>query len=357
MKNIIDLSNIDEFIIMVLLAQLVRALDCDSRGCRFEPGIAPLYYTINLFLKFMVFLYKKSYFNGCFSVFIVKIYSKKNILMNRVFMTVGVYGIFDANTDECLYVGMSSVSVEKRFKQHLKNLRNGNHPRKDFVEWYHENGAVEELFDFRVLEECESDEAVLNALEIKWFNELLPKFFGKVPSLNERWVHSEESKKKVSKSMRKYAESLPKIDKNKCLNCDNKVKNNRNKYCSINCNNLSNKKNDSLIFHKDKIIELYKNGKSLEEISYIFSTTRKTLSNFFKSEGITIKKRGAKQGDKSPNKGKYSFLGIEKNKYIEIYNMSKKGYSTRKISSIVGCSQPTIVNVLNKIKKDPNLLL
>jgi hypothetical protein len=31
---------------MVVLAQLVRALDCGSRGRRFEPGIPPLFQTL-----------------------------------------------------------------------------------------------------------------------------------------------------------------------------------------------------------------------------------------------------------------------------------------------------------------------
>lgn len=149
-------------------------------------------------------------------------------------MTIGIYGIFDSETDECLYVGMSSVSVEDRFKAHLKNLRNRNHPRKDFVEWYHKNGVVPELIVFRVLEECENNIYTLNSLEIKWFNELKPKYFGKRPSLNEKWEHSELSNIKRSAALAGnlidiVCSECAKIFKGrsatKCLKCRGKIKN------------------------------------------------------------------------------------------------------------------------------------
>lgn len=112
-------------------------------------------------------------------------------------MTVGIYGIFDSETDECLYVGMSK-SIEERWRHHLKELRSKKHKRKDFVKWFHDNGAQQELLSFRVLEECEHDEKILNLAEIKWFNALLPKYYGKKPSENERWTISEETRQKIS---------------------------------------------------------------------------------------------------------------------------------------------------------------
>lgn len=36
-------------------------------------------------------------------------------------MTVGVYGIFDSKTNECLYIGMSK-NIELRWKNHLKKI-------------------------------------------------------------------------------------------------------------------------------------------------------------------------------------------------------------------------------------------
>ena len=120
-------------------------------------------------------------------------------------MTVGIYGIFDSETDECLYVGMSK-NIEERWRHHLKELRSKRHKRKDFVEWFHENGATAELLDFRILEECEKNDAALNLCEIKWFNKLLPKYYGKKPSENERWEQSEAARAKSSATYKeKYA--------------------------------------------------------------------------------------------------------------------------------------------------------
>lgn len=117
-------------------------------------------------------------------------------------MTVGIYGIFDAKTDECLYVGMSK-NIEQRQKSHLKELKSKRHKRQDFVEWYHNNGAVQKLLSFRILEECEANETVLNLVEIKWFNKMTPKYYGKKPSLNEKWEHSAVSKDRLSAAQRK----------------------------------------------------------------------------------------------------------------------------------------------------------
>lgn len=230
-----------------------------------------------------------------------------------------------------------------------------------YVEWFQNNGGQPELIVFRILEECENNETVLNTLEIKWFNELKPKYFGKQPSLNEVWERSEESKKKVSESMRKYAESKPKKLKSICSSkdCSNMVHHSRNNYCSVKCANLSiNTKlvYNPLILNKDKIIQTYLNGDSLESIAKRFSTTKNTLSKFLKNEGVEIRKRGAIKGSASAHKEKYINLGIEKTRYTEIKDLSECGLSTMKIASIIGCSQPTIVNILNKIKKDPSLL-
>ena len=43
-------------------------------------------------------------------------------------MTVGIYGIFNAETDECLYVGMSK-NIEQRWSSHLKELKSKRHKR------------------------------------------------------------------------------------------------------------------------------------------------------------------------------------------------------------------------------------
>lgn len=128
-------------------------------------------------------------------------------------MTVGIYGIFNAKTDECLYIGQAA-NIESRWKQHKKLLRNKKHPRKDFVEWYHTNGSKSELLDFRILEECLNYDQTKNKLEIKWFKQLIPKFYGKEPSEKEVWQHSAATKDKIRESMRKHYFEV------KCIRCE-----------------------------------------------------------------------------------------------------------------------------------------
>lgn len=176
-------------------------------------------------------------------------------------MAIGIYGIFNKSNDDCLYVGQT-LDINLRWKQHLKLLKSKKHPRKDLVEWYH-NDNNSNLIDFRILEKCKKDE--LNSFEIKWFNLLLPKYYGKKPSDKEIWEHSDETKNKISESLRKkyYAKICLKCNKDfyaitddkimcqkcrkshnnsyipielKCINCNKEFSGNGNrKYCSKEC--------------------------------------------------------------------------------------------------------------------------
>lgn len=111
-------------------------------------------------------------------------------------MTIGVYGIFDSRNNTCLYVGQSKT-IEQRWKSHLNSLRRAKHKCHEFNLFY-QNIENESVLDFRILEECQDDDRIKNSIEIKWFNILEPRFYGKVPSTNERWTHSELTKEKIS---------------------------------------------------------------------------------------------------------------------------------------------------------------
>ena len=117
-------------------------------------------------------------------------------------MITGIYALFDAETKKCLYVGQSK-NIETRYFEHLKCLKNGNHKRKDFVSWFHEKNLNPDSIVCCLLEECLNTDAEKNMLEIKWFNELSPRFFGKHPSLNEKWAHTEDSKNNISISVKR----------------------------------------------------------------------------------------------------------------------------------------------------------
>ena len=96
-------------------------------------------------------------------------------------MTCGVYGIFDEETDVCLYVGQSR-NIEKRYKRHLYYIKRGKHSRKDFTAWVKSGKGVY----LKILEECADDQIEKNKAEIKWFNKLNPLFYGVLPS--EKYV-------------------------------------------------------------------------------------------------------------------------------------------------------------------------
>lgn len=244
-------------------------------------------------------------------------------------MTIGIYGIFDGETDECLYVGMSK-NIEERWKQHIKLLRNKKHPRKDFVERFHALGAVEKLLSFKILEECECDESVLNLAEIKWFNELKPKYYGKKPSLNEKWEHSEETKRKIGMAC---SEKEPWNKKNKdtlspasydflCLGCGKKVKciKPQQKFCSKTCVHEKKAREKAEEYDYEYIYDLYWNQRlSRPELAKKLGVGRTTALKIMKRLGIP--RRNADEGLKN---------SIERNeKYSEelskrLKNLSKE---------------------------------
>lgn len=207
-------------------------------------------------------------------------------------MSIGVYGIFDKETDECLYVGMSK-NLERRWKDHLKLLKSKKHKRKDFVEWYHDNGANPEILDFRILEECDNDNDILNTLEIKWFNRLKPKYFGKRPSVNEKWEHSEETKKKIIET---FAKKKPPILIKKCkyFGCEKTFETEIKKivYCSRSCSAKDRMKINNLISYDD-LYDLYWNQKkSRREIGDIIGVKRSSVGNLMKNMGIPTRYKG-----------------------------------------------------------------
>lgn len=148
-------------------------------------------------------------------------------------MTCGIYAIFDASTDECLYVGQSST-IERRWKRHIINLRNGNHPRKDFVEWFESHNKQSDSLRFETLESCEDVDETRNRIEMLWFEKLEPKFYGDEPGVNYKWKHSEETKRKIGEALkgRKMYDYICKV----CKNDFSHHRLNRS-YCSRACTN------------------------------------------------------------------------------------------------------------------------
>ena len=239
-------------------------------------------------------------------------------------MTVGIYGIFDAETDECLYVGCSS-NVEERYKQHLKHLKYRIHKRKDFVEWYHVNGAKPDLLIFRILEECENNDVSKNTLEIKWFSILNPKYYGQKPSLNNKMRHSEETRLKISNSMKKtLRETEILIDENIVLN-DKKSSINRKCKFSISIEGLEKLR----IMAKDPSVSLKKAGE-------FFNCSRFTISKIVKENNIEWICR------RSPH--------FEDEDILKMFFEDKM--TTREIAEKLNISQPAVIYRFNKFRDD-----
>jgi len=203
-------------------------------------------------------------------------------------MTVGIYGIFDAHNNECLYVGLSK-NIEQRWKSHLKELKSKSHKRKDFVEWYHSNGAVPDLIVLRVLEECEYDNGILNVLEIKWFNKMSPKYYGKKPSLNEKWKHSEETKIKIANSLYKGGKRITKS----CV-CGSQFTTKIDSSMCLECSLESQKKEFEKKYKKIIIKKFINENKSARTISKELGLSKRKVTAFLKHEGFALTNTGFK---------------------------------------------------------------
>lgn len=147
--------------------------------------------------------------------------------------TIGIYGFFDKTTNECLYVGMSSISVEKRKLQHLKLLRSNRHSCKGFNQWYFEN---HDKLVFKILEQCEKSD--LNRQEIEWFNSLSPKYYGKKPSMKEKWELTDRTKSKIRKSIMDNHLSSGTHVYQKCASCEEMYPGTKHSRLCLECKQL-----------------------------------------------------------------------------------------------------------------------
>lgn len=174
-------------------------------------------------------------------------------------MTTGIYSINDKNTGECLYVGQSK-DIEYRWKQHLSKLVLGTH-LNSFCTWFVEMGSDVNRLQFNVLEVCSNEDEIKNSLEIKWFKSLTPKFYGKEPSINDKWEHSSETKLKIGRKSSKPPTFYILV----CEKCSKVFwkKSYERKYCSKRCseqgtwNKERRKPKRKITVPKEKIHDLY----------------------------------------------------------------------------------------------------
>lgn len=111
-------------------------------------------------------------------------------------MVCGVYGMFDAFTGECLYVGQSK-NVERRLQHHMAALARHSHIRTEFNQWFREHGDDPHSLRTELLERCEDTDDAKNFAECKWFSILSPRFYGVEPSMDYSWGMSDETRSKI----------------------------------------------------------------------------------------------------------------------------------------------------------------
>lgn len=212
--------------------------------------------------------------------------------MNEDLKVCGIYGIFDTLTGECLYVGQSKNIYERKMS-HFRRLRGERH-LKSFTEWFVSIGKDEFRLDLRVLCRCLDNDDIKNKLEIFWFNELHPRFYGAVPSVNNRWSHSEETRKKIA---RRTCES-ERLGKHytcavyyyTCKMCDKffsspRRKRGKHALCSKECMRVHHLKMDTLDYNKVK--DLYESGVTQAKIAKTFGVSNATVSKFMRDNGIS----------------------------------------------------------------------
>lgn len=210
---------------------------------------------------------------------------------------VGIYGLFDAMTGECLYVGQSS-DVEYRIKRHLWRLKSYSHLNQ-FTEWFRSIDSNLSRIEYKVLDECEDVDSIKNELEMKWFRVLEPKFYGKVPSIRESWQMSEETKRRIAKSVSEYWRGSGESSGRHrlsvavlCEYCNNEFTSPRenSRFCSVRCVQSSR----SASIDIDLARSMYISGRTLREISEVVGVSHVTVRRYLLEHGVTLRSPGEK---------------------------------------------------------------
>ena len=207
---------------------------------------------------------------------------------------IGIYGIFDVVTDECLYVGQS-IDIEYRVKRHRWRLLNESH-LKSFSAWFNSIEKDINRLEFRVLELCTDDDPTKNALEMVWFNTLSPRFYGKVPSEKERWALSDQTKEKIAKSMCSYwdtkegRESRLQSRVLTCGQCESEYSSGRrdSRFCSDRCS----RKNRVCQVDIELITDMYLSGHTLRDIAKSVGISHVSIRSKLIDSGVVLRSPG-----------------------------------------------------------------
>ncbi len=145
-------------------------------------------------------------------------------------MKAGVYTITNNANGKC-YVG-SSINLDNRRKQHFSKLLNNKHVNSHLQNAYNKYGK--DSFTFEIVEMIEIDDDIKNKLldrEQFWIDLLNPEYnILPVAGSTLRYHHTEETKRKISKSTKgmqkseEHAKHIRESQKGKKLSEEHKKK-------------------------------------------------------------------------------------------------------------------------------------
>ncbi len=177
-------------------------------------------------------------------------------------MTSGIYTITAPSGSK--YVGMSLAGIEGRWKNHLKELKRGEHKCKGFQRSYLKYGIENLVFEIVEILDNESEEIILAKEQLWWdkFQLLGFKLYNARPSGKGSVLHSFETKSRISKSLEKD-DALHKRT-NICLHCGSKFSSKKRsaKFCSRQCFKKSLSR-----FSPSDAVALYSSGLSLRQVA------------------------------------------------------------------------------------------
>lgn len=199
----------------------------------------------------------------------------------------GIYALFDAEDETCLYVGQSK-DIYQRFTQHLKLLRSGKHRRKEFVEWWVSSGSNKDSIRLEVMEECEAGNR--NQKEIDWFNILKPKYYGQKPTLKGNWEKTEAVRRKMSESASHRIEGMPRNEHGRILysfscnvcSADYLSIKKKSYFCSNKCRHFEKRASFRNNFTKEQVLKMRGEGMTYREIGKHLGTSHVTLIGMMK---------------------------------------------------------------------------
>lgn len=209
-------------------------------------------------------------------------------------MTIGIYSITAPSGK--LYVGMSTTSIEYRWKKHKDRLIRNNHHCIGLLRAYNKYGL--ENLKFEILEEIDesiSSEIILQK-EQEWWDKY--KAEGKVlyngrPSGKGSVNHTEETRRKISDSTKLSYQQNPrpihpkgkgsKAYCRKCLTEFIKAKASQI-FCTKECSKLR-----ALSISYEEIISFYNDGKSLRKVAELAGVSHITVRNILTKNSVPLR--------------------------------------------------------------------